>query len=102
MSTLQFPPPPESIELVTQNLLTEQLETPLEESKLTPLEKSKLNRWKSDLHLLTSRYLVLEESQRKLKNRLKVLSISVVCLIIIVTLNTVGLAIGAIEFFVKK
>ena len=27
MSTLQFPPPPESIELVTQNLLTEQLET---------------------------------------------------------------------------
>ena len=94
MSTLQFPPPPESIELVTQNLLTEQLET--------PLEQSKLNRWKSDLHLLRSRYFVLEESQRKLKNRLKVLSISLVCFIIIVILNTVGLAIGAIEFFVKK
>lgn len=94
MSTLQFPPPPESIELVTQNLLTEQLET--------PLEQSKLNRWKSDLHLLTSRYFVLEESQRKLKNRLKVLSISLVCFTIIVILNTVGLAIGAIEFFVKK
>lgn len=94
MSTLQFPPPPESIELVTQNLLKEQLET--------PLEQSKLNRWKSELHLLTSRHFVLEHSQGKLKNRLKVLSISVVCLIIIVTLNTVGLAIGAIEFFEKK
>ena len=68
MSTLQFPPPPESIELVTQNLLTEQLET--------PLEQSKLNRWKSDLHLLTSRYSVLEESQRKLKNKLRILSIA--------------------------
>ena len=94
MSTLQFPPPPESIELVTQNLLTEQLET--------PLEQSKLYRWKSDLHLLASRYSVLEKSQRKLKNKLRILSIAIVCLIIIVTLNTVGFAIGAIEFFVKK
>ena len=93
MSTLQFPPPPESIELVTQNLLTEQLET--------PLEQSKLYRWKSDLHLLASRYSVLE-SQRKLKNKLRILSIAIVCLVIIVTLNTVGFAIGAIEFFVKK
>ena len=94
MSKLQFPPPHESIELVTQNLLTEQLET--------PLEQSKLYRWKSDLHLLASRYSVLEESQRKLKNKLRILSIVIVCLIIIVTLNTVGFAIGAIEFFVKK
>jgi hypothetical protein len=87
-STLQFPPPTDSIELVT-NLLSD---FPPE----TPLEQSKLNRWKSDLIFLTSRHSVLETSQKNLKKKLKGLFIATVCLAIVVVLNLVYIIIGAV------
>ena len=93
MSTLQFPPPPESIELVSQNLLTEQPKT--------PLEQSKLNRWKSNLHLLASRFPVLENSQQNVKFKLRLLFIAIVILYVLVIL-IVGYLIGATHYFVKK
>ena len=87
-STLQFPPPTDSIELVTNLLSDLQPET--------PLEQSKLNRWKSDLIFLTSRHSVLETSQENLKKRLKGLFIATVCLAIVVVLNLVYIIIGAV------
>ena len=84
-STLQFPPPTDSIELVTNLLSDFQPET--------PLEHSKLNRWKSDLIFLTSRHSVLETSQENLKKRLKGLFIATVCLAVVVILNLVLVSI---------
>ena len=92
MSTLQFPPPPESIELISQNLLSEQPATPLEH---------KLNRWKSNLHLLTSRFPVLDTSQKNFKFKFKIIFIAVVILYVLVIL-IVGYLIGATHYFVKK
>ena len=90
-SNLQFPPPTDSIELVTNLLSDFQPET--------PLEHSKLNRWKSDLIFLTSRHSVLETSQKNLKKKLKGLFIATVCLAVVVILNLVSIVIVIISIF---
>ena len=92
-STLQFPPPSnESIELVENlNLLTDiEPET---------LQVQKLHRWQSDLHLLKSRFSVIETSQNTLKQKIKGLYISTVILTVFVFLILIWMLILGIQYY---
>ena len=109
MGTLQFPPPSnESIELVENLNLLSDIEPKIELvdnlnllSDIEPetLEVQKLHRWQSDLHLLKSRFSVIEISHNTLKKRLKGLYISTVALTVLVILILIWILITGIQYY---
>ena len=93
MGTLQFPPPSnESIELVENLNLLSDIEP-------ETLQVQKLHRWHSDLHLLKSRFSVIETSHNTLKQRIKGLYISTVALTILVVLILIWMLIIGIQYY---
>lgn len=92
-STLQFPPPSnESIELVENLNLLSDIEP-------ETLQVQKLNRWQSDLHLLKSRFSVIETSQNTLKQKIKGLYISTVILTVLVFLILIWMLIIGVQHY---
>ena len=93
MGTLQFPPPSnESIELVENLNLLSDIEP-------ETLQVQKLYRWQSDLHLLKSRFSVIETSQNTLKQKIKGLYISTVILTVLVFLILIWMLIIGVQHY---